>query len=330
MQTRVVGIEGLSEAVALLARGDVVAFPTETVYGLGADGLNETACRRIFGIKGRPADNPLILHVSGLSGLAQVASGALPDMAVRLAEKFWPGPLTVVVVAHDRVPAVVRGGLPTVAVRAPGHPVALDLIEALGRPVAAPSANRSGRPSPTRAEDVMADLGGAIPLVVDAGPCLWGVESTVVDVTVFPPVLLRPGALPREDIEAVTGPLALAGQDTVARAPGMKYRHYSPKAPVIWLKTEDPGAVKAIAADIPGRLAWLAPGGVLKALSANSDVTRSLGESSLQAAQRLFAGLRELDAMRPDAIVVVWESMEGLGLAICNRLAKASSQVIEP
>lgn len=236
----------LRRAGAILRRGGLVAFPTETVYGLGADALNPEAVARIFAAKGRPADNPLIVHVTGIEQAGPAVVAAWPDVARRLAERFWPGPLTLVLPAGPAVPAAVRAGLPTVAVRCPAHPVAQALIAAAGTPVAAPSANRSGRPSPTRAEDVWADLGPHLDLLLDAGPVSVGVESTVVDVTAWPPRLLRPGGLPVEDLEVVLGvslaPPPALGAAAAAPAPGMKYRHYAPEAPVVLAAGIEAGA----------------------------------------------------------------------------------------
>ena len=229
----------IRRAAEVLRRGGLVAFPTETVYGLGADALNPAAVARIFAAKGRPPDNPLIVHVADPQGAGPELVAAWPPAARRLAEAFWPGPLTLVVPAGPGVPAAVTAGLPTVAVRCPDHHVARALIAAAGTPVAAPSANRSGRPSATRAEDVWEDLGEHLDVLLDAGPVPVGVESTVVDVVSSPPRLLRPGGIPVEDLEAVLGeavaapPPVTAGQ--APPSPGMKYRHYAPRAPLILL-----------------------------------------------------------------------------------------------
>lgn len=325
METRVIGVGDLEEAISLWRRGGVVAFPTETVYGLGADVYNPDACRQIFAVKGRPADNPLIVHVSGRDQFRDLCRGPVPPVAERLIEAFWPGPLTVVVPAHPSVPAVVRGGLDTVAVRWPAHPVAEALIGGLGRPVAAPSANRSGRPSPTRAEDVLADLAGRISLIVDGGSAMVGVESTVVDCTGAVPVLLRPGAIGVEQVEAVAGQVAWPEIDGPARAPGMKYVHYAPKAPVVWIRGSAVEAVRAaIAAEAAqwGVYGLLAPRDIIQGSA--TPLVYDLGETDETAARELFAGLRWLDRARPNAIVAVWGKETGLGLAICNRLGKAA------
>ena len=228
----------IQEAAAILRRGGLVGIPTETVYGLGADALNEDAVVRIFLAKGRPQDNPLIIHVPDASWLEQYCRDVPPE-AYRLAERFWPGPLTMILPRRDIVPLQTTGGLETVGVRCPDHPVTLAIIRAAGVPIAAPSGNTSGRPSPTTAAHMIEDMDGKIDGIVDGGPCTVGVESTIIDLTVTPPRLLRPGGLPLEALEevlgevsvdkAVTGLLA-AGEHP--RAPGMKYRHYAPHAPV--------------------------------------------------------------------------------------------------
>ena len=246
----------LEEAAALLRAGGVVAFPTETVYGLGANGFDPAACAKIYEAKGRPSDNPLILHIAHRAMLDEVALD-VPEMAERLLAAFAPGPLTLVLRRRDAVPLGITGGLATVGVRMPENDVALALIRAAGVPLAAPSANTSGRPSPTTAQAVLDDLAGRIPLILDGGPCRFGVESTIVDVTGEAAVILRPGAITREMLEEVVGAVqldpGLAAQERMAqaakgadgeaaddaraaarapRAPGMKYTHYAPRAPL--------------------------------------------------------------------------------------------------
>nr|WP_207711412.1 L-threonylcarbamoyladenylate synthase [Sulfobacillus harzensis] len=314
----------LNPAVEALKAGELVAFPTETVYGLGADGLNGEAAAKIFRAKGRPQDNPLILHVKNPEDLEALALGPLPSSAVQLVEAFWPGPLTVVVRAHPKIPAVVRGGLDTVAVRAPDHPVARALIAGLNNPIAAPSANLSGRPSPTSASAVWADLQGRVGYIIDGGPTRVGLESTVVDCTVTPVVLLRPGGVSLEMVASVVGEVALPDGHGPARAPGMKYRHYAPNAPVVWVQSASPARVQALLPELKDRYGALA----LIAPESFSSIARgpwaSLGEDDVSAAHRLFGAIRALDAGNPGAIVVVWESDHGLGLAIRNRIEKAA------
>ncbi|NPV54578.1 MAG: threonylcarbamoyl-AMP synthase [Firmicutes bacterium] len=257
----------IRRAARLLRDGGLVAFPTETVYGLGANALDEEAVKDIFRAKGRPADNPLIVHIARREDLQGVVS-AVPLVAERLIDQFWPGPLTLIFPRHPGLPYVTTGGIDTVAVRMPDHDIALGLIAEAGVPVAAPSANTSGRPSPTAAEHVIDDLGGKVDLILDGGPTAVGVESTVLDITVTPPVILRPGGTTPEDIQAVIGEVILPGlgarearhgspgspdlapgiaedqgQDQAPKAPGMKYRHYSPEAEVILFEARTrPGA----------------------------------------------------------------------------------------
>ncbi|MDP8969027.1 MAG: L-threonylcarbamoyladenylate synthase, partial [Actinomycetota bacterium] len=221
---------GLARAVQLLRAGGLVAFPTETVYGLGADARAAAAVARIFAAKARPVDNPLIVHVADASGLESVAA-SVPPLAARLAQRWWPGPLTLVVDAASDLPKETTGGLSTVAVRVPAHPVALALVRAAGLPIAAPSANRSGRPSPTTAAHVVADLGDAVELVVDAGPCQVGVESTVVDARGDAPRVLRDGAVTREQLGLPDGTVGPQAAASVA-SPGTRYRHYAPACDV--------------------------------------------------------------------------------------------------
>lgn len=232
--------EKLRQAAELLRQGGLVAFPTETVYGLGGNGLLQEASRKIYAAKGRPSDNPLILHISKLQELGPIVK-QIPDRARLLAEAFWPGPLTMIMEKAEQVPYETTGGLDTVAVRMPEHPVARRLIALSGVPVAAPSANTSGRPSPTRADHVETDLSGKIDAIVDGGPAGIGVESTIVDVSGDSPVLLRPGAVTREMLEAALSEPVLMDPalekpldpSVHPKAPGMKYRHYAPKAPMV-------------------------------------------------------------------------------------------------
>lgn len=224
-------------AADILRRGGLVGIPTETVYGLGANALDGEAVRHIFEAKGRPQDNPLIIHVPDASWLERYCHD-VPPQAYLLAERFWPGPLTMILPCRDIVPAQTTAGLPTVGVRCPNHPATLRIIAAAGVPIAAPSGNTSGRPSPTTAQHMLEDMDGKIDAIVDGGSCAVGVESTIIDLTVTPPRLLRPGGLPLESLRAVLGEVtvdrAVTGQVAPGekpRAPGMKYRHYAPKAP---------------------------------------------------------------------------------------------------
>ena len=335
METRIFHPEhdtnAVAEAAAILRRGGLLGIPTETVYGLGADALNEDAVRRIFEAKGRPQDNPLIIHVPSADWLERYCQN-VPAAAYRLAEKFWPGPLTMILPRREIVPLRTTGGLETVGVRCPNHPVTLAIIEAAGVPIAAPSGNTSGRPSPTTAQHMMDDMAGKINGIVDGGPCAVGVESTIIDLTVQPPRLLRPGGVTPEELRALLGELdidcAVLGQisnDAVVRAPGMKYKHYAPSAEVYIISGSSeaaaryirrrfgPGdAVLCFAEELP-----LYDGCNPTAYGSENDVrTLSAG---------LFAALRDLD--RPDIRTIYARCPEGGGVAyaVGNRLKKAAA-----
>lgn len=306
--------EIIARAAQALREGRLVAFPTETVYGLGADGLDEEAVRAIYRAKGRPSDNPLILHLADVAGAEKVAF--VDDRARRLMDLFWPGPLTLVLPARcGVVPAVTRGGLETVALRMPSHPVALALIEAAGLPVAAPSANRSGRPSPTEAGAVEEDLGEAVAIILDGGSTDVGVESTVVDATGPSLLLLRPGALPLERIEEVEGFVDLPRKGEGRRSPGTRYRHYAPDRPLLlWDETLQweslQGAVGYIGIEAPPR-----PVAVEVRFRTVEDYARGL-----------FSALRHLERSGVDLIVAQWPRGGGLGLALRDRLLRASGR----
>ena len=321
----------ISAAAKILREGGLVGIPTETVYGLAANGLDETAVKRIFEAKGRPQDNPLILTIPGQQWLPRYCKD-IPPLAYVLARKFWPGPLTMILKCRtDVVPSVITAGLDTVAMRCPNHPVTLAIIREAGIPVAAPSANTSGRPSCTTAQDVLEDMNGKIEGVVDGGPCTVGVESTILDLTCEPPRLLRPGGLPLEDLErlighidvdkAVTTPLKEGEQP---KAPGMKYRHYAPKAPV----TVFTGAPDASAREIQRRVGPTS--GVIcfdeYAHLFQGQEVHTLGPSGdkLAQAQRVFDALRTFDSSSVTEIYAQCPDNRGLGLAIGNRLKKAA------
>lgn len=320
----------IEAAASILRGGGLLAIPTETVYGLGANGLDTAAVKRIFEAKGRPQDNPLILHVPGPQWLARYCTD-VPPLAYVLAKRFWPGPLTMILKRKSVVPDVTTAGLDTVAVRCPDHLVTLAIIRAAGVPVAAPSANKSGRPSCTTAEDVLEDMDGRIEGVVDGGPCAVGVESTILDLTCDPPRLLRPGGLPLEELESVVGAIAVdkavvspMGEGEKPRAPGMKYRHYAPKAPV----TAVTGRPDRSAREIAQRMG---PGsGILcfdefAELFAGHEV-RLLGSWKDKAAQaqRVFDALRAFDNTSVTDIYAQCPDSRGLGLAVGNRLKKAA------
>ncbi len=313
---------GVSRAAALLREGWLVAFGTETVYGLGADATSNAAVASVFDAKGRPHFNPLISHYPDAD--AAFAHVGAPEAAVRLAALFWPGPLTLVLPRRVTCPvALLAGaGLETLAVRVPAHPAALRLLRAVGRPVAAPSANRSGEVSPTTAEHVLAGLDGRIAAVLDSGPCAVGVESTVLDLSAGAPFLLRPGGVPLDAIEAVIGPVGrgitplAAEAPRTLRSPGLLVSHYAPRLPVR-LGAVSAGADEALLAFGP----FPAGAGAVFQLSAAGD--------PVEAASRLFAGLRWLDAegarLGLQGIAAMAVPAEGLGLAVNDRLQRAAA-----
>jgi L-threonylcarbamoyladenylate synthase len=315
-------VQGVEEAALAVRAGELVAFPTETVYGLGADATQDHAVANIFRAKGRPADNPLIVHVAAVEEARSLAARWTP-LADRLARRFWPGPLTLVVEARPVVALTARAGLDTVGLRWPAHPVAEALIRAAERPLAAPSANRSGRPSPTTADAVAEDLAAAPGVLLDGGPTGIGVESTVLLVTGSQPVLLRPGGLALEAIEDEVGPVLQARAEGPIRSPGVKYRHYAPACPVVLM-----GGVGDVADTIrsrfpPASTGVLAPTAVVRALPEYPTV--DLGEDDRTAAARLFDGLRRLERTPGvQRIVAVWDNGAGLGRAVLNRLQKAA------
>lgn len=317
-----------------LQQGRLVAFPTETVYGLGANALNAAAVNRIFLAKGRPADNPLIVHIADYATLPEVV-GYVPEPAERLMQAFWPGPLSIVLPKHEQIPAVVTAGLDTVAVRWPNHPVAEALIRLSGLPLAAPSANRSGRPSPTLAEHVSRDLGDKVDLVIDAGLAAIGLESTVIDLSGAEPVLLRPGAVTVEDLEHVLGAIKIASAqpspEQPVRSPGLKYTHYAPQAPLYLYLGQPESVVQAQLA----RIAELQQTGQkVGILTYDEFVDQFSGVSAstlgpygqpAKAAQNLYHLLRRFDEQELDIILAHgYPSAAGLGLALQNRLIKAA------
>jgi L-threonylcarbamoyladenylate synthase len=318
----------LVEAAALLWSGWPVAFPTETVYGLGGDALNPVAVRAIFRAKGRPADNPLIVHVADPDHVLALAQ-KIPPLAGRLIERFWPGPLTLVLRRSADVPPEVSGGLDTIAVRMPAHPVALALIREAGTPLAAPSANLSGRPSPTTAAHVLRDLNTRIPLILDAGPTAIGLESTVLDLTGPAPVLLRPGGVTLEALKPIVGRILLSpGATRARRSPGTRYRHYRPRAPVVIAL---PGAPLKDLVDAH-RARGLSVGVICQRAEGLLDGAgvrlERLPASISGYAQGLFAAMRALDDAGVDVIVVEGVEERGLGAAVMDRLRRAATQVV--
>ncbi|MEU1441605.1 L-threonylcarbamoyladenylate synthase [Streptomyces mirabilis] len=312
----------IEKAAGVLRAGGLVALPTETVYGLGANAEDPAAVSRIFQVKGRPPSHPLIVHVSGAEHLDDWVQ-EVPATARLLAERFWPGPLTLVLRRGRRVPLEATGGLETVAVRVPDHPAALALLSAFGGGVTAPSANRFGSVSPTTADDVRAELGDAVDFVLDGGPCKVGVESTIVDATGEIPTILRPGGATREDLEAVLGcPLAVPATSHI-RVPGQHPSHYAPSARVVLVEPESVVDEARLAQEQGHHVGVLLPpslaGTPVKA-HAVVDVPASLAAY----ARGLYGFLRELDQRRCDLIVASLPVEEGLGLAIANRLRRAA------
>lgn len=305
----------MAEAGRILRAGGLVAFPTETVYGLGANALDEVAVRGIYRAKGRPSDNPLIVHVQDPAEVPFLAEA--DGRARMLMELFWPGPLTLVMPARESVPAATRGGLETVAVRMPSHPVALALIAAAGIPIAAPSANRSGRPSPTEAETVCRDLGEAVDLVIDGGRTEVGVESTVLDVSGGLPLLLRPGGVGLEVLEEALGAIGLPeGAMELRRSPGTRYRHYAPSVPVLLWASDAPWPVPEGEGAAVGYMGLREPGGPAAA--------PILFETPEHYARGLFSGLRHLDRAGVSVIVADLPGPRGIGLALRDRLFRAA------
>jgi L-threonylcarbamoyladenylate synthase len=320
----------IERAAAVLRRGGLVAFPTETVYGLGADALNPQAVRRIFAVKGRPADNPLIIHVAGTEQLRNVAR-EVPESARVLAEHFWPGPLTLVLPRHERVPLETTGGLETVAVRMPDSAIALALIRALGHPIAAPSANLSGRPSPTAAEHVLEDLQGRIELILDGGPTRIGVESTVLDLTTSPPTILRPGGVSPEQLRPFLGDVRLGAEARVARrSPGTRYRHYRPRAEVVLIERWEEEKHRPLLERLGARAQRIGYVGRDRGVSFGKATVHlvELSPDPQEYARRLFAIFRELDQQGVEVIVVEGVEEEGLGIAVMDRLRRAASRIV--
>ena len=349
MQTKIVKVDPfnpdrklIEQAATIIRRGGLVVFPTETVYGLGASIYIEDAVRRIFEVKERPLDNPLIVHVSSVEELESLVED-VPSQAYKLVEKYWPGPLTIVLRRARSVPSVVSSGLPTIAIRAPAHPVAIMLIKYSESPIAAPSANLAGKPSPTKPEHVIEDLYGKVDLILDAGETLYGVESTVVDLTGREPVLLRPGAIPVEDIEVTLSTKVkipgfargvVEGRD--ALSPGVKYRHYAPDKELIVVESTNYSKIEDYASKVLAIANMMRKKGLRVGVIATRETkniyekrgftTLVVGSRSnlYEVAHNLFSILREIDKIDVDVAVSEAFEEKGLGLTIMNRLRKAS------
>lgn len=319
--------EVIELAASIIRNGGLVAFPTETVYGLGADATNENAVRKIFDAKGRPSDNPCIVHVDSRDMLDRIAGG-VTDKAERLIQKFWPGPLTLVLDRKPEVALSVSAGLSTVAARMPRNMIALELICAARTPIAAPSANASGRPSPTTTAHVLEDLGGRIDLILDGGTTNIGIESTVLDVTTDPPIILRPGSITQEMLSEAIGPIERAASDEeLRRSPGTRHQHYSPRARVILIEHGSLAVIQRICRE------HLKTGGVgfaghsfLEIDHPNFSAIR-LGSNARDYAHSIYATLRQLDKKDPRVIVVEGISEAGEGVAVMDRLRRAASEI---
>lgn len=315
--------QNIDIAAEILKNGGIVGMPTETVYGLAADARNEKAVKAIFEAKGRPQDNPLIVHISNIEMLYPLVR-EIPDIAMRLADKFWGGPLTMIFPKSDVIPATTSGGLDTVAVRMPSSPVAKALIECCGFPIAAPSANLSGSPSPTCAQHVYDDMKGRIPLIIDGGECDCGVESTVICFDNGRIRILRPGGVTEEmltefalvDIDKAVTAKPAEGEKVLS--PGMKYKHYSPKANVIIVDAHGQAFEDYCSANAAGKTIAFGAG------VCESGIFRSCGSTSEEQAHKLFALLREADEEGADTVFVEMPSKDGIGLAVYNRLLRAA------
>lgn len=339
IDSKAVDHQKMEEAAQLIRSGELVAFPTETVYGLGADALNPQASKKIYAAKGRPSDNPLIVHIAKFEDLEEIAK-EVPQEAKKLADAFWPGPLTMIVNKNEKVPYETTGGMDTVAIRMPDHPAALELIRQSGCLIAAPSANTSGRPSPTLAEHVAEDLGGRIPMILDGGEVGIGIESTIIDLTEKIPMILRPGYITKEMLEAVIGtvqtdPGIIAADSTKKpKAPGMKYRHYAPKANLMLIDGTKCAVVDKIneltdAMHSEGKKVGII-GTDETVASYRGDMVLSIGarEDEDAIARHLYKLLREFDEADVDVIYSESFATPRIGQAIMNRLLKAAGHQV--
>lgn len=332
--------ESFRQAGEIIKDGGLVAFPTETVYGLGGDALNPESSRKIYAAKGRPSDNPLIIHIADWTSIKKICVD-IPETAKRLADAFWPGPLTMILKKSSAVPYETTGGLDTAAVRMPDHPAALSFIKAAGGYIAAPSANLSGRPSPTTAAHVMEDMDGRIDMILDGGDVGIGLESTIVDLTENVPVILRPGYVTQEMLSRVIGrvdtDITLMSRDTgrVPKAPGMKYRHYAPKGSMLLIEGDREAVIRTMNAEVKNakrrgeRTGVMITDEIWDQVSA--DVKKSLGnrDNEYEIARRLYRILREFDEEEVTAIFGECFSSDGFGQAVMNRLLKAAGYAVE-
>ena len=336
-----IDIIALQEAGAWIRKGELVAFPTETVYGLGGDALQADSSRKIYEAKGRPSDNPLIIHIAKWEDIYHICR-EIPPTAEKLAEVFWPGPLTMILKKQDIVPKETTGGLDTVAVRLPSHPVARAFIEAAGGYVAAPSANVSGRPSPTLAKYVFEDMEGKIPMIIDSGIVGIGVESTIIDLTEGTPVILRPGSITREMLQDVLGDvksdvgMVEKPEGVAPKAPGMKYRHYAPKGNLTIVSGDSADVVAyingacAAAAETGKRTGVLCTQETMSLYQADSIKCMGTRSDESTVAQGLYQILRECDDEGLEVLFAESFSTQGIGQAIMNRLLKAAGyQMVE-
>lgn len=335
MKTQIIKInstqqkEEIKKAADVLKNGGLVGIPTETVYGLGANALDEEAVKSVFVAKGRPQDNPLIVHISDFDEIYDLVE-EVPESAKKLAEKYWPGPMTIILKKSEKIPDVVSAGLDTVAIRLPEHEIARAIIRQAGVPIAAPSANVSGSPSPTSAKNVFEDMNGKIPLIVDGGECTVGVESTVVTLVKDKPKILRPGGITPEEISEVLGETELdkavfenVGKDEKVSSPGMKYKHYAPKTKVIIVKGEREKYLEFLKNQT----------GNFGALCFEDDVdeikckfvTYGISTNSFSQSKNLFSALRKADALGVDVVYARYPYEDGMGIAVLNRLLRSAA-----
>ena len=317
--------DAIRHAASIIRDGGLVAFPTETVYGLGADAMNENAVRKIFEAKGRPSDNPCIVHVAS-RGMLDRASTGINSRAELLIKEFWPGPLTLVLDRKPEVPSLVSAGLPTIAVRMPNNRIALELIQAAGVPIAAPSANSSGRPSPTTAAHVLDDLAGRVDLILNGGDTKIGIESTVLDIKGDPPVILRPGWITEERLRSVIGEVgASASEEDLRRSPGTRHRHYSPLARVILVEDGQTQQIEKLCVEYLNRGSVGYIGHSRLSINSESFYPIYLEAAADKYAHSIYWALREIDRKGPEIIIVESINDEGVGASVMDRLRRAAS-----